>query len=62
MIIWGADRSRIRFAKRHGCRANDKRPANLRQLDALAELVGRRHGECMWLLLCVMRSDMSAAD
>lgn len=53
MIIWGADRSRIRIAKWHGCCSDDKRTANLRQLDALAELVGRRHGDVA--LLCAMR-------
>lgn len=43
MIIGRADRSRVRFAKWHCCRADNEWAANLCQLDALAELVIGRH-------------------
>lgn len=43
MIIRRADWPRVRFAKRHCCRADNEWAANLCQLDALAELVIGRH-------------------
>lgn len=44
MVVWRADGSRVHVGEGHGGGADDKGPADLGELDAFAELVGRCHG------------------
>ena len=44
VVIWRANRTRVRIRKGHGGGAYDKGSADLGELDALAELIGRSHG------------------
>lgn len=44
MVVWRADGSRVHVGEGHGGGADDKGSADLRELDALAELVGGCHG------------------